>query len=73
VAHNTEQVGFPQLPLHAGMKIVLEARSPTTDAEVTGVTSSRWAIYGSDESAPFGDLEDVVPLLSAEELGGVEV
>jgi hypothetical protein len=43
------------------MKIVLEALSPTTDAAITGVASSRWSIYGYDESAGVGELEDTVP------------
>lgn len=50
MAHHTEQTGFPAIPLRGGMKIRLEARSPTTDAAVTGVTSTLWAIYGYDES-----------------------
>ena len=32
------------------MIVKLEARSTTTDAEVAGVTSTRWSIYGYDES-----------------------
>jgi hypothetical protein len=60
VTHNTDKVGFPAIPLTSGMVITLEARDPTTDAEVAGVTSSRWMIYGEDESA--GDLTDVIPL-----------
>jgi hypothetical protein len=50
VAHHTEQVGLQALPLPSGMIIKLEARSPTTDAEVAGVTSTRWSIYGYDET-----------------------
>jgi hypothetical protein len=50
VAHHTEKVGFPNSPLSAGMKIVLEARNPTTDATVAGVSASRWSIFGNDES-----------------------
>lgn len=50
------------------MKLVLEARSPTTDAAITGVTSSLWAIYGWD--ATEGTSEDVVPPYSLEVAGG---
>jgi hypothetical protein len=50
VAHHTEQTGFPAIPLAGGMLLKLEARSPTTDAEVASVTSSRWSIYGFDDS-----------------------
>lgn len=50
MAHHVDKTGFPNIPLTAGMKIRLEARSPTTEAAVTGVTSSLWSIYGSDLS-----------------------
>lgn len=50
MTHWTEQVGFPSLPFTPGMIIKLEARDPLTDAEVAGVTSTRWNIYGYDES-----------------------
>ena len=50
MAHHTEQAGFPAIPLGPGMQLRLEALSPTTDAAITGVTSSRWSIYGYDES-----------------------
>jgi len=50
VSHFTEQTGFPAIPLTPGMIVKLEARDPTTDAEVAGVTSTRWSIYGYDES-----------------------
>lgn len=50
MAHHTEQVGFPAIPLSAGMKIRIRAISPTTDAAVAGVTATTWAIYGRDES-----------------------
>jgi len=46
------------------MKLRLEARSPSTDAAVTGVTSSLWSIYGNDQSE--GLLQDVVPVYSPE-------
>ena len=50
MAHYTEQTGFPAQPLNGGMRIRLRALSPTTDAEVTGVTCTQWAIYGRDLS-----------------------
>jgi len=50
MAHHTEQAGFPAIPLTAGMILRIRALSPTTDAEVAGVTSTNWAIYGYDES-----------------------
>lgn len=50
MAHHTLQTGFPAMPLTPGLILKLEARHPTTDAEVTGVTSTRWSIYGYDES-----------------------
>jgi len=64
VAHHVDKTGFPNIPLTAGMKLRLEARSPTTDAAVTGVTSSLWSIYGNDQSE--GLLQDVVPVYSPE-------
>lgn len=51
MAHHTEQTGFPAIPLAPGMKLRLRALSPTTDAAVTGVTSTIWSIYGRDKSA----------------------
>jgi hypothetical protein len=50
VAHHTEQTGFPAFPLTPGLIVKLEARSPTTDAEVGGVSATRFSIYGYDES-----------------------
>lgn len=50
MAHHTLQAGAPNLPLVAGMILKLEAISPTTDADVAGVTSTRWSIYGYDDS-----------------------
>jgi hypothetical protein len=64
VAHRTEQTGFPAVPLDGGMIIRLRALSPTTDAEVAGVTCSQWAIYGRDDSAePEGPLPDLPVLV----------
>lgn len=50
MAHQTLQSGAPNLPLKPGMKLVLEAINPNTDAAVAGVTCSRWSIYGYDNS-----------------------
>ena len=64
MAHHTEQAGFPGIKLLSGMQIRLEARSPTTNAAITGVTANQWAIYGDDVSDTL--LEEVVPLYSLE-------
>lgn len=66
MAHHTEQVGFPELPLTAGMIIRLRAISPTTDAAVTGVTASEWMIYGRDKS-PGAPLAEELPVWVPEE------
>lgn len=50
MAHHTETVGFPELPLNGTMSVRIRALSPTTDAEVAGVTCTLWALYGRDES-----------------------
>jgi len=63
VTHHTLQAGAPGLPLGAGMILKLEAINPTTDAEVAGVTATRWSIYGYDASTPEGGLTSVPPLL----------
>lgn len=63
MAHQTLQAGAPNLPLSPGMILKLEAIDPATDAEVAGVTATRWSIYGYDASAPTGDLISVPPLL----------
>jgi hypothetical protein len=68
VAHNTDKVGFPNHPIRSGMRIVLEARDPTTDAQVGGVTASQWSIFGTLVTS--GALEDTVPLYSPEDVGG---
>lgn len=60
MAHNTSKTGFPDIPILPGMILRLEARSLTTDSAVTGVTSTRWSIYGRDESG--GAVEDVTPV-----------
>ena len=50
MAHQTLQAGAPNLPLRSGMKLVLEAINPTSDASVAGVVCTRWSIYGYDVS-----------------------
>lgn len=50
MAFLTEHEGFPNIPLTAGMVIKLEAVDPTSETPVAGVTSSKWMIYGEDES-----------------------
>jgi hypothetical protein len=50
MAHHTLQAGAPNLPLGPGIKLVLEAVNPSTDAAVAGVVVTRWTIYGDDES-----------------------
>lgn len=49
MTHFTEQAGFPAYPLVPGVRVVLEARSPTTDTEVSGVSATRFTINGYDE------------------------
>lgn len=57
MAHHTEQVGFPPLPLNGNMRLRLRALSPTTDAEVAGVTCTLWALYGRKQGrvGPFSE------------------
>ena len=50
MAHRTLQAGAPNLPLRGGMKLVLEAIDPDTDAQVAGVNVARWSVYGYDDS-----------------------
>lgn len=52
MAHHTEQVGFPAIPLTAGMRLRLRALSPTANSAVAGVVFTEWSIYGYDESEP---------------------
>lgn len=63
MAHQTLQAPAPNLPLHPGMILRLEAISPTTDASVAGVVSTRWSIYGYDESDPPDVPESPLPIL----------
>lgn len=50
MANNVSKTGFPNIPLKPGMILKLEARSPSTDAAVTGVSSSKWSIWARDLS-----------------------
>lgn len=61
MTHYTKAAGFPNVPIQAGMKIRLRALSPTTDAEVTGVTCSQFAIFGRDLSDVIDDLDALNP------------
>lgn len=63
MAHQTLQAGAPNLPLKPGMILRLEARDPSLDAAVTGVTSTRWSIYGYDNSNPPDDPSSDLPIL----------
>lgn len=63
MAHHTETVGFPELPLNGTMSVRLRALSPTTDAEVGGVTCTLWALYGRDESDEAPGTEPDFPIL----------
>ena len=69
MAHNTDKVGFPDLPLTGGMQLRLEAIDPTVDAAVAGVTSTRWSIYGYDQSGDPLAIPDVIPLYTPEDVG----
>lgn len=60
--HYTEQTGFPAVPITEGTTLRLRALSPTTDAEVTGVTVGQWAIYAKDNADEEGPDDPLVPL-----------
>lgn len=64
---------MPEANLVSGMKLRLEAIDPTTGATVTGVTSSNWAIYGIDLSVVLGDVLEIVPALTKDEVQNYEV
>jgi hypothetical protein len=53
----TLQTGIPAILLVAGMKVTVEAISPTTGSAVTTVGISGWSIYGTQTEA-----EDVTQL-----------
>lgn len=60
--------GFPNIRLQDGMIVRLNAIDPTTGDEVSGVSASRWSIYGDDNSE--GNLEDAIPLYSLSDDAG---
>lgn len=63
MAHYTEQVGFPAIPVNGTMKLRVRALSATADAAVTGVTASQWLIYALDDSdTPVGSVAPVYSL-----------
>lgn len=64
MAHHTDKVGFPNIPMRTGMIMKLEARDPTTDAEVAGVTASRWSIFGYDDSVSVVVPEPQLPVVT---------
>lgn len=51
------QASIPPIRLIPGMQLRLEAISASTGAAVTGVTATRWAIYGDTEDSETGDTE----------------
>lgn len=68
MAHHTLVAGAPAVLLPPGMELRLEAINPTTDAEVAGVTCTRWSIYGDDEGTG-PPLVGEVPRWTPEEAG----
>lgn len=52
MAHYTLIAPMSPLPLTDGMILKLEALSVDTDAAVTGVSATNWAVYGYDVSRP---------------------
>lgn len=71
--HHELTAGAPNLSLQPGMILRLEARSPTTDAAVGGVTAAQWMIYGYDEGVgAMLLLDDEIPDWVALEVLGVE-
>lgn len=51
--------GFPSIRLQEGMQLRLNAIDPTTGDEVSGVSATRWSIYGDDNSDTL--TEDSIP------------
>jgi len=70
VAHHTLEADLPWIELPGGFKIVFEARSPTADASITGVTVTDVAIYAEDINAS-GLLTRIIPVLTSEQVGNV--
>ncbi len=46
---------LPSITIEPTMKLRIVAISPTTGAEISGVTAIRWAIYGETSQAGGGD------------------
>ena len=61
------QASMPKIEIVGGMKLRLTAISPTTGAEITGVTASLWSVYGLDLS-DLPDGPDEVPRLQPYEV-----
>lgn len=66
MAHTDDKVGFPNIPLSEGMSLVLRARDPSNDADVAGVTATRWAIYG--DKVESDQIPDAIPLYTPEDV-----
>jgi hypothetical protein len=66
MSYNIDTVGFPNIPLTDGMMLKLEARSTTSDAAVSGVTCSLWAIYGDSLTAVDPFQPDTIPAYTVE-------
>lgn len=60
MAHYTEQTGFPAVPITEGTTLRIRALSPTTDAEISGVTVAQWAIYARDKAPEAEEIEDPI-------------
>lgn len=67
MAHHTEQVGFPAVPLSPGMKLRLRALNPTSDATVADVSATAWSIYGYDKSPGPPLAEEIPPYIAERE------
>lgn len=52
----TLQAPIPPIRLIPGMQLRLEAIDATSGAAVTGVTATRWAIYGDTEDDDTADV-----------------
>lgn len=71
MSHRTEQVGFPAIPLNAGMSLRLRALSPTLDTTVAGVVFAQWSVYGYDESEGPPEPDNPVEWLEIPPVGNV--
>jgi hypothetical protein len=64
----TQESDLPWIELAGGMEIRFEAIDPATGAAVTGVTVSNIAVYGLDISGALGEVEDVIPAWTPNEV-----